>query len=345
VCYNWLQQNNFKVKVNPSHVNIGNGDVDLIGRYRLDSNSNYNAVSFVNYPWPYLPFTLRRYYSPCIAVGSSRDIETSGRTMKEIDVYMGSASANLSSETLEFFNTNSFNVMPSPLAFRILGNLSTTTDNNSVAERIRLLGNAIFNTRDFKTDGYYHTMAKNRSNHYTNMIRHMLSPMGAIIRFTLKDVPEYNLLGSNSSVSYMPIDPLSTPSPNRVSVLDNFKIVLDHSTPSFWKGILVHYINGVLFAAYPVMEGEPTTPYQNHLFMSVNRGESWVAIKIPFLSNGFTALDVHPKTFDFIICGPAYPMVFRSVGYREFVRRLLSSSANLDKLPLRRYELAGRKRR
>jgi hypothetical protein len=78
--------------------------------------------------------------------------------------------------------------------------------------------------------------------------------------------------------------------------------------------------------------------------MSVNRGESWVAIKIPFIYNGFTAVDVHPQTFDFIICAQAYPMVFRSVGYREFVRRLLINSTGLDKLPLRRYELAGRKR-
>jgi hypothetical protein len=35
VCYNWLEQNNFKVKVNPSSVNIGIGAVDLLGRYRL----------------------------------------------------------------------------------------------------------------------------------------------------------------------------------------------------------------------------------------------------------------------------------------------------------------------
>jgi len=168
--------------------------------------------------------------------------------------------------------------------------------------------------------------------------------MGAVIRFTLKDVPEYNLIGNSSPVSYIPIDPVNTASSDRISILDNFRVVLEHSSTTFWKGILVHYTNGVLFAAYPERIANPTAPYQNHLFMSLNGGETWVAVKIPFISNGCTALDVHPQTFDFIICGSAYPMVFRSVGYREFVRRLLINNTDIDKLPLRRYELAGRKR-
>jgi hypothetical protein len=344
VCYNWLEQNNFKVKVNPSHVSIGNGAVDMLGRYRLANNENYNAVSFVDSFYGYLPFTLRESRSPSLTTGSYRTIETPSGTIREIDVYMGSATTYTSWESRAMFAPHLFNTMPSPLAFRILGNLSTSTDSNEVAERIRRLGEALFKTRDFKPNGYYHTLARNLSIHSREKIRQMINPMGAVIRFTIKDVPEYNLLGSNSTVSYMPIDPVGTPSQNRVSILDNFRIVLEHSAPSFWRSFLVHYTNGVLIAAYPERIGYPTTPYQNHLFMSVNRGESWVAIKIPFIYNGFTAVDVHPQTFDFIICAQAYPMVFRSVGYREFVRRLLSNSTGLDKLPLRRYELAGRKR-
>jgi len=344
VCYNWLEQNNFKVKVNPSHVNIGSGAVDLLGRYKLDNNGNYNAVSFVNYPYNYLPFTLRSAKSPSLVVGNPRDIETPAGTMKEVDVYLGSSSDALSLESIWMFSTSSFNVMPSPLAFRILGNLSTDTDSNLVAERIRLLGDALFKTRDFKPDGYYHTLAKNLSLHNANMLRYMLNPFGAIVRFTIKDVPEYNLIANSLPANYIPIDPVNTTSSNRISVLDNFKIVLENTSVEHWKGILVHYANGVLFAAYPRRDKEPSALYQNHLFMSVNGGETWVAIKIPFLFHGFNALDIHPKTFDFIICGSAYPMVFRSVGYREFVRRLLSSSTSIDKLPLRRYELAGRKR-
>jgi hypothetical protein len=168
--------------------------------------------------------------------------------------------------------------------------------------------------------------------------------MGAIIRFTIKDVPEYNLIGSSSPVNYIPIDPVNTPSSNRISVLDNFRIVLENSSVEHFKSILVHYANGVLFAAYPKKERNPSALYQNHLFMSVNRGERWITVKIPFISHGFSAFDVHPQTFDLIICSGAYPMVFRSVGHREFVRRLLRSSEGLDRLPLRRYELAGRKR-
>jgi hypothetical protein len=345
VCYNWLEQNNFKVKVKPSSVNIGVGAADLLGRYKRSSTDNYNAVSFVDSPYGYLPFTLRTINrSPCLAIGSSRDVETPAGTMKEIDVYIGSSSSDdLSLESMWMFNTSSFNVMPSPLAFRILGNLSTQTDENSVAERIRLLGDALFSTRDFKPNGYYHTLAINRSIHNTTTLRQMLNPMGAIIRLTIKDVPEYNLLGSNSPVSYIPIDPVNTPSPSRVSVLDNFRIVLENSRVIHYKSILVHYAKDVLFVAYPMREDNPSALYQNHLFMSVNRGESWVAVKIPFVSHGFTALDVHPQTFDFIICAQAYPMVFRSVGYREFVRRLRNIGSS-NGLPLRRYELAGRKR-
>jgi hypothetical protein len=345
VCYNWLEENDFKIKVNPSPINIGTGAVDLMGRYRLGNSGNYSAVSFVSFPYGYLPFTLRRTSrSPSLTIEAPREVETPAGTMKEIGVYMGSSSDDLSLESIWMFNTTSFNVMPSPLAFRILGNLSTTTDANSVAERIRILGEALFSTRDFKPNGYYHTLAKYLSTHNSNTLRQMLNPMGAVIRFTIKDVPEYNLLRNSSPVNYIPIDPVRTPSSNRISILDNFRIILEHSIPTFWQGVLVHYTNGVLFAAYPIRSGEPIAPYQNHLFMSVNRGESWVAVKIPFISNGFTALDIHPQTFDFIICGSAYPMVFRSVGYREFVRRLMRSSGGFDKLPLRRYELAGRKR-
>jgi len=161
------------------------------------------------------------------------------------------------------------------------------------------------------------------------------------VRFTIKDVSEYNMIGTNSPVSYIPIDPINTASESQISILDDFKIVLEHSLTNFWRGVLVHYSRGILFAAYPIRADNPMTLYQNHLFMSTNGGETWVAVKIPFIS---TALDVHPQTFDFIICGSAYPMVFRSVGYREFVRRLLINSTGIDKLPLRRYELAGRKR-
>jgi hypothetical protein len=245
-------------------------------------------------------------------------------------------------ESLWMFSGGSYFVMPSPLVFRILGNLRTSTDNNSIAERARLLGEGLFSTRDFKPNGYYHTILKNTS---IQSRTQTINPVGAVVRFTIKDVPEYNLLGSNSPTSYIPIDPVNTPSPYRISILDDFRIILENSTITSYLGVLVHYTNGVLFAAYPTRISNPNALYQNHLFMSVNRGESWVAVKIPFISHGFTALDVHPQTFDFIICAQAYPMVFRSVGYREFVRRLLSSSANLDKLPLRRYELAGRKRR
>jgi hypothetical protein len=281
-----------------------------------------------------------------LAIGRSHDVETPTGTLKEIDAYVGSSSQDAPLEAMWMFNTpTSFNTMPSPLAFRILGNLSTNTHPDQVAEIIRLLGEALFLTRDFKPNGYYHTLVRNRSSHHTEMIRNTLNPINPIIRFTIKDVPEYNLLGGISPVNYIPIDPVNTSSSNRISVLDNFKIVLENSRSISWKSVLVHYANGVLFAAYPKKENNPSTLYQNHLLMSANRGESWVAVKIPFISHGFAEIDVHPQTFDFIICGGAYPMVFRSVGYREFVRRLLSSSANLDKLPLRRYELAGRKRR
>jgi hypothetical protein len=344
VCYNWLEQNNFKVKVNPSHVNIGTGAVDLLGRYRLSSSENYRAVSFVNSPYGYLPFTLRSNRSPSLVVGIARDVETPIGTTKEIDVYLGSASSDLSLESIWMFNTNNFNVMPSPLAFRILGNISTSTQPHEVSERIRLLGNSLFKTRDFKPGGYYHTLARNLSLHNANMLRYMINPFGAIVRFTIKDVPEYNLLGSSSPVNYIPIDPVNTTPPNRISVLDNFKIVLENSNAEHWKGILVHYANGILFAAYARRSQNPNTPYQNYLFMSISRGESWIAVKIPLISNGFSSLDIHPQTFDFVICGLSYPMVFRSVGYREFVRRLLINSTGLDKLPLRRYELTGRKR-
>jgi hypothetical protein len=345
VCYNWLEQNNFKVKVNPSHVNVGNGAVDLLGRYKTNNNSNYSAVSFVNSPYTYLPFASRyTSRSPCLAIGRTRDIETPAGTLKEADVYVTSSAKDPSLESLWMFHWDSFYVMPSPLAFRVMGNLNTNTDNNSIAERIRSLGEALFKTRDFKPNGYYHTLARHQSNHNVGTIRDMLNPVGAIIRFTIKDVPEYNLLGSSSPVSYIPIDPVNTPSSNRISILDDFKVVLENYAIFGWKGISVYYKNGVLFAAYPRREGNPNVLYQNHLFMSVNRGESWVAVKIPFISHGFEGIDVHPQTFDFIICGGAYPMVFRSVGYREFVRRLLTNSTGLDKLPLRRYELAGRKR-
>jgi hypothetical protein len=347
VCYNWLEQNNFKIKVNPSFVNIGDGFVDLLGRYKLNNSDNYNAVSFVSYPYGYLPFTLRTASrTPCLTTSSPRDVETTAGTIKEIDVYVGSSSFNISLESVWMFNTtSSFNVMPSPLAFRIMGNLNTYTDSNSVAEKIRALGDALFKTRDFKPNGYYDTLAKNWSLHNIEAMRQIINPIGAIVRFTIKDIPEYNMIGSGSPVSYIPIDPVNTPSSDRVSILDNFRIVLENSKIEDDKGILVHYTKGVLFAAYPRNNYHPSALYQNHLFMSVNRGESWVAVKIPFLSHGFSALDVHPQTFDFIICGGAYPMVFRSVGYREFVRRLMRGSEGLDKLPLRRYELAGRKRR
>jgi hypothetical protein len=243
-----------------------------------------------------------------------------------------------------FSSSNSFNTMPTPLAFRILNNLSTNTHPDQVAERIRSLGEALFSTRNFKPNGYYHTLAKNQSLHFRDMIRQMLDPAGAIVRITIKDVPEYNLLGTNPSVNYIPIDPVNTPSSNRISVLDNFRIVLENKSVMNFQNILVYYKNSVLFAAYPRTDNSLQVLYQNHLFMSINRGESWVAVKIPFLSHGFAAFDVHPQTFDFIICGGAYPMVFRSVGYREFVRRLMRGSEGPDKLPLRRYELAGRKR-
>jgi hypothetical protein len=345
VCYNWLAQNNFKVKVNPSSVDIGSGSVDLLGRYRLTTSGNYNAVSFINIPNGFLPFTSRHSRSPILTVGYQRDVESPIGTLKEIDVYIGSSPFDLSAESYWMFHWNSFYVMPSPLAFRILGNLNTNTDTNSIAEKVRRVGEALFKTRDFKPNGYYHTLAKNLSVHHGDMIRQMLDPAGAVIRSTIKDVPEYNLLGSHSPINYIPIDPVNTPSSDRISVLDNFKIVFENPSVLFHQSIRVRYEKGVLFVACPRRDTYPGVSYQNHLFMSVDRGESWVAVKIPFLSHGFTALDVHPKTFDFIICGGAYPMVFRSVGYREFVRRLMRGSEGLDKLPLRRYELAGRKRR
>jgi hypothetical protein len=203
--------------------------VDLLGRYRLENNQNYNAVSFVGYPQSYLPFTLQFARSPSLTTGSYRTIETPVGTIREIDAYMGSATTRPSWESIAMFTSHFFNTMPSPLAFRILGNLSTSTNSNEVAERIRRLGEALFKTRDFKPNGYYHTLARNLSIHNREKIRHMLSPIGSVIRFTIKDIPEYNLLGSNSTISYMPIDPVSTPTPNRVSILDNFRIVLELS--------------------------------------------------------------------------------------------------------------------
>jgi hypothetical protein len=105
--------------------------------------------------------TFNRPRSPALAIGSHRDVETPSGTLKEIDVYMGSPSFEFILGIVWMFRTaNSFHVMPSPLAFRILGNLNTNTDNNSIAERIRRLGDALFSTRDFKPNGYYHTLSK-----------------------------------------------------------------------------------------------------------------------------------------------------------------------------------------
>jgi hypothetical protein len=345
VCYNVLERDNFKVKVNPSPISIGVGSVDLLGRYKWTSNGNYEAVSFINHlMFPYSPFTSSISRAPCLTVGKLRDSNTP-ISLKEIDAYIGYSRFDISLESIYMFRYGeNFFVMPSPLVFRLLGNLTTSpSHNNTVTSNIRLLGSKLFGTRDFKPNGYYHTLASGNNKFHGNKQRNMLSPASPVVRITIKDVPAYNLLGETSSTNYIPIDPVNTPSTNRISILDDFRIVLENAYANFFSGFLVHYTKGILFVAYPIRTAEPNTPYNNHLFMSVDRGESWVAVKIPFITNGFAALDVHPQTFDFIICGQAYPMVFRSVGYQEFVRRLRNIGSS-DRLPLRRYELAGRKR-
>jgi hypothetical protein len=345
VCYDILERDGFKVKVNPSPISIGDGSVDLLGRYRVSTSGNYEAVSFINFAGlPYLPFVLTLNRAPGLAVGKLRN-STTHPSLKEIDVYVGYSSFTLPIDVACMFGVqNSFHVMPSPLVFRLLGNLTTSSSyNDNITNNIRSLGSKLFATRDFKPNGYYHTLASRDHRFHVNKQRFLLCPANPIVRITIKDVPEYNLLGGTSSTNYIPIDPVNTPSTNRISILDDFRIVLENTSVDAFDGVLVHCTKDILFAAYPTKDFEPNTPYNNHLFVSVNRGENWVAIKIPFITNGFSNLDIHPKTFDFIICGQAYPMVFRSVGYREFVRRLRNIRSS-DRLPLRRYELAGRKR-